>query len=316
LPLRTSAPSRRFRGSAGFVSLNLHLHSLVPDGVFSRADDGSVSFVPLPPPTTEDIVEITRRLLRRVAKILSREDHAAGDENPDELARAQADSVQATLPGLPRRPLSAPTTDKNRCALIEGFSLHADVRVHESDRLGLERLCRYLLRPPIGKDRLSLADDGSVRYRFRRPAPSGATELCCSPVEFLRRLSTLIPPPHQNTLRYHGVFAARSKLRALVVPREETSDQAGPGHAPPLARREPERGRTQATRPRRLDWAALLRRVFDEDITRCPECDGRLEVIACLTDPDVVGDILEHLGLLPGCPPRAPPTSRPAAELA
>jgi hypothetical protein len=132
----------------------------------------------------------------------------------------------------------------------------------------------------------------------------------------LRRLSTLIPPPRQNTLRYHGVFAARSKLRPLVVPREDSADETGIDHAAPLARPEPEAGRAPRTRSRRLDCASLLRRVFGEDISRCPECDGRLEVIACLTDPDVVGAILDHLGLSPGCPPRAPPTLRPAAELA
>jgi hypothetical protein len=96
---------------SAFVSLNLHLHSLLCDGVFARAEDGSVSFVPLPPPTTEDVVEITRKLLRRVEKILSREGHEAGDDNPDELARAQADSVQQDLPDLPRGscPRRAPT---------------------------------------------------------------------------------------------------------------------------------------------------------------------------------------------------------------
>lgn len=113
---------------------------------------------------------------------------------------------------------------------------------------------------------------------------------------------------------YNGVFAARSKLRPLVVPGEDSTDGAGYDHAPPLARQEPELGRVQRTRPRRLDWASLLRRVFHEDITRCPEFHGRLEVIACPTDPDVVGHILDHLGLLPGCSPRAPP--RPAPQTA
>jgi hypothetical protein len=71
-----------------------------------------------------------------------------------------------------------------------------------------------------------------------------------------------------------------------------------------------------AARLRRLDWASLLRRVYDADVTRCPRCDGRLEVIAFLTDPDVVRAILEHLGLLPGSKPRAPPASAAAFDTA
>ena len=43
---------------------------------------------------------------------------------------------------------------KPRCAFLEGYSLHADVAVHENDRLGLERLCRYILRPSVALNHL------------------------------------------------------------------------------------------------------------------------------------------------------------------
>jgi hypothetical protein len=38
-----------------------------------------------------------------------------------------------------------------------------------------------------------------------------------TPVEFLGRLAILVPPPYFPLVRYHGVFAARSKWRALVT---------------------------------------------------------------------------------------------------
>jgi hypothetical protein len=40
-------------------------------------------------------------------------------------------------------------------AFLDGFSLHAGVRIHESDREGRERLCRYALRPPLALQRLT-----------------------------------------------------------------------------------------------------------------------------------------------------------------
>ena len=53
---------------------------------------------------------------------------------------------------------------KNRVAVAEGFSLHADTLVHANDREGLERLCRYGARGPIAQCRLRrLADD---RYEY------------------------------------------------------------------------------------------------------------------------------------------------------
>ena len=62
---------------------------------------------------------------------------------------------------------------------------------------------------------------------------------------------------------------------------------------------------------RRLDWAALLRRVFGELVTQCPRCGDHLRVLAFITDLQVTGHILEHLGLssdrVPIAPARAPP---------
>ncbi len=34
-----------------------------------------------------------------------------------------------------------------------------------------------------------------------------------------------------------------------------------------------------------VDSAALLARVFSVDMTRCPTCDGRLRLVAVLSDP-------------------------------
>ena len=44
-----------------------------------------------------------------------------------------------------------------------------------------------------------------------------STELVFEPVEFLRQLATLIPPPYAHLTRFHGVFAPNHHLRAAVV---------------------------------------------------------------------------------------------------
>ena len=38
-----------------------------------------------------------------------------------------------------------------------------------------------------------------------------------------------------------------------------------------------------------------LRRVFAIDLSICPDCGGRLRVIADVTRPDVINKILEHV---------------------
>ena len=69
---------------------------------------------------------------------------------------------------------------------------------------------------------------------------------------------------------------------------------------------------------RRLDWAALLRRVFGDQVTQCPRCGDALRVLAFITDPRVTADILEHLGLTSAAVPIAPargPPDHPGDEL-
>ena len=66
------------------------------------------------------------------------------------------------------------------------------------------------------------------------------------------------------------------------------------------------RSRPGRARPSRIPWAELLQRVFAIDVLACP-CGGRRKVLACLTDPKVVKQILEHLGLPATGPPVAPP---------
>jgi hypothetical protein len=55
-----------------------------------------------------------------------------------------------------------------------------------------------------------------------------------------------------------------------------------------------------------MSWARLLKRVFDIDIERCPNCGSALKIIAAIEDPPVIVRILTHLGLPTRAPPRSP----------
>jgi hypothetical protein len=121
-----------------------------------------------------------------------------------------------------------------------------------------------------------------------------------TPTQFLRRIVRLIPPAGMNLTRYFGVLAPAAKLRSRIVP------------APKIALNTPPAAVPAPAPPRRdgLDWASLLRRVYDVDISRCP-CGGRIRVLAVIEQPDVIRRILEHLGLpaapLAIAPARSPP---------
>jgi hypothetical protein len=126
-----------------------------------------------------------------------------GDVNEDDAEAAQ-----------PPRPL--PKTD---AVVFERFNLHASVSLAADDDLGRERLCRYLSRPPFALGRIRVLRDGNVAYRVKKVSRHRTTERVMTPLEFLARLASLVAPPRFPLLRLHGVFGARHRWRARIVPK-------------------------------------------------------------------------------------------------
>jgi hypothetical protein len=54
-------------------------------------------------------------------------------------------------------------------AKLPGSSLHAATICEAYQRSRLERLCRYITRPPIATKRLSTDGQGRVVYRYKQP---------------------------------------------------------------------------------------------------------------------------------------------------
>jgi hypothetical protein len=146
-------------GSA--LNLNVPFHTLVPDGVFDLSGEWRAGFVPLSGPGPEELEGTLRRIVRRTAKLLAEAGEGSGDED-DALAELQAAEVE--LLSYPE-----PFEVKKASAYTGGFSLHAGVKVHARDREGLERLCRYIARPPFALERLGEGEDGRLTYRMKRP---------------------------------------------------------------------------------------------------------------------------------------------------
>jgi hypothetical protein len=300
-------------GSA--LQLNVHFHVLVPDGGFD--DDGV--FVADEAPDNDDVRCIMVRAGRRVMSTLRR------FFDDDDHRRREIDRLLESLDAASATPQPALfARDAQRAplsAFIEGFSLHAATRVLASDRRGLWRLCAYGARGAVASSRLSELPDGRFAYDIKRALPDGRRKLVMTRVELLEKLVPLIPPTYANLTRFHGVFAPTSRLRDKVVPRPpSTIDRAEPPAEPQVSMKSPPPS-SPAASPKstsvpstyRLDWAALLKRVFGVDVLKCSRCQGPMRMIACIEEPDVAKKILEHLGLpsepLPTARAQAPPVT-------
>ena len=117
------------------------------------------------------------------------------------------------------------------CAQIEGYNLQAATRLAANDRDGLERMARYLARPPIPTERLSLRDDGRLELQLKRPWRDGTTAFVFQPRELIERLVVIVSRPRAHLVRYSGVLAPAFAARAQIVP---SADKASSRPKPPV----------------------------------------------------------------------------------
>ena len=190
-------------GSA--ANLNIHLHALVLDGVYGNLDAvdtaGSTDeSTPAPPapifhpagaPTHAALEALLAKIITRILRLLTRLGHLVEEEGETYLAGSVTDPddvmtpLQAAAahyriaqgPRAGQKVLSLQLAPRHPgrsgessalCANAHGFSLHAGVRCAAEDRQGLGQLCRYITRPAIANERLSVNRAGQSLPPRRR----------------------------------------------------------------------------------------------------------------------------------------------------
>jgi len=246
-------------GSA--LNLNLHFHTLALDGVYTYtlAHGAAPRFLPLPPPSEDEVARVLAGTARRIQRLLE-----AGDEE-DADAFARDEPLVALLAAASLRTRIATGTHRGepwrrlgdrvephegersdgdpeasaRVPQHGGMSLHANVAVPARDRRRLERLCRYVARPPLAGERLEERPGGTLALRLKTPWRDGTTHILMERRELIERLVPLIPPPRAHQVRYHGTLAPCASQRNRIVP----------GEPPPRELRHP----VSAESPQRCD---------------------------------------------------------------
>ena len=247
------------------LNLNPHVHAIVPRGGWDR--DGEWMPVPF---VDRDAVE---RLFR--AKVLS----------------------MLTGEGL--------LSEERRRVLMSwrhnsGFSVDNSVRFEPEDRKAMEKVARYLLRPPLSLARMTYTngDDGVFYQRKAKDGRPGEEERIDA-LDFLARVIAHIPPPRVHLVRYLGHYSNVSRGRR----RKGKEASLAPGHT----RESEDDGLTEAERrARRREWARLIRRVYEVDPLECTKCGGEMQIISVILEHKVIRKILGHLagrGITPGRDP-------------
>ena len=184
-------------GSA--LNLNIHFHMLFLDGAYIAGTKGaSARFHRVNEPSSSELTQLVHTIAHRIGRYLERqgwlERDAANDylaldgADDDPLSVLQSHSITYRIalgPQAGRKVFSLQTLppvdgDEMRSATVgqvAGFNLHAGVAARAGQRRKLERLCRYITRPAVSEQRLSLTAQGKVRYQLKTPYTDGTTRV-------------------------------------------------------------------------------------------------------------------------------------------
>ncbi len=182
-------------GSA--LNLNIHFHMLFLEGAISENTWGGTTFTRINAPSHVDMVELVHTISHRIAKYLEKVGLVQRDmensylnlpiDDEDSLLHLQGASVSYRIFMGPQQgqkvftlqTLPASTEGEyGQLANTSGFSLHAAtscrvIFANADEPEKLERLCRYISRPAISEQRLSMTQHGKVRYELKTPYRDG-----------------------------------------------------------------------------------------------------------------------------------------------
>ena len=254
-----------------YANFHPHVHAIVTEGVFQR--DGTFVRADWPPDGV--LEEAFRRILLAA------------------LVRAERLSEEAHASLLSWK--------------HSGFSVFGGQRVLASDPDGLERLARYVTRVAMPTNAVTLREDGKAVLATPPDPHTGACQVVLDPIELVHALVTQIPDAGKHLVRYSGAYSHRFRGRVRELEAAKAASVAaqtakdaegkvaeGEGASPPPVEPVTPAQPGSAEAKRRSSWARVLKKVFAVDPRLCPKCRVPMSVVAWITDPVVIGRILEH----------------------
>jgi len=154
-------------------------------------------------------------------------------------------------------------------------------------------LGRYLKKSPISLERMSIRDDGKIGIARKtddcEPSVGFDETRLFDPLEFLAELSSHIPNVWEQTTRYFGIYAARTRGAAVkTVPLSHLPQDQPYAPKTPISK----------------NWATWIKKICNIDPLTCPKCQHQMKIVAFIHDHKEISAIMKNRALQPW---RAPP---------
>jgi len=169
----------------------------------------------------------------------------------------------------------------NHCS---GFCVNGQVFLPTGDTERMQRLCRYIARPALSFERIQYhRNTGQVTIFKHKKDHQGKRQIACQihVMELLLRLRNQIPPKGTHAQRYYGYYS--SKARGQRKKKEI-----------PIQIKDSPRKKV-----RNKAWAVMIEQVFEVDPLSCPNCGGKMKLIAFIQrqQQEIINAILDCLNV-------------------
>lgn len=193
-----------------------------------------------------------------------------------------------------------------------GFSVEAGTRIY--DDTARKSLSQYIVRAPVGLEKLTWDQrEDTISWKAAEKGHWRGEVRHFDSLDFIAQVTLHIPPKGKHLVRRYGVYSSRGRstwkdrpaLRTKAPERwygraQMPAGKPSPAEVDMTAGEAVEVG----TAARKKAWARLLAKVYEVDPFLCPECGGKMAVIAVIQDPVEIRGIIACLAGKGRGPPR------------
>ena len=177
-----------------------------------------------------------------------------------------------------------------------GFGVFVGNSISFEDKNKILFTARYLKKCPLSLNRLEILEHPIlpvVRYHSKSEDVQEYRDF--SPLEFLANLSLHIPDKWEQTVRYNGIYSA--KTRGANKEHENENENIGTG----IETKELEPETPQ--KPISQIWAIWIKKVFEVDPLVCPKCSSQMKIKSFVFKLSEINKITKHAGIPNWKPP-------------
>ena len=173
-----------------------------------------------------------------------------------------------------------------------GYSVHCGEPIKADDTNGRKTLSEYISRAPFSLERMSFNQNSkTVFYRAEHFHPTLARNFDVKDsLEWIAGITSHIPRKGAKQVIYYGAYSQAwrgREHREGILPTKPTNQESDASTV----------NLSSFSRRRRQLWAVLLKKIWDIDALKCPQCGGQMKAISFIEQPSVIRRILKHLDL-------------------